>query len=895
MIEVRTRTKVLAGFAAAFAVAVGLALVMRLVAGDLGRRLAVVSTQQLPAHEQLSQLATAFKDGQRFLNTQALARSTAEVFASADCRGCHDSADLFVDRGNVALVRVEQAVAALDALPPSPAMAEKWPALAAGVRDWLSRARRMSLLSSQRDALLGTSALPSVAGRSLERGVWESWRELHTLTIPLDEGIAALEQALSAEARASNEEQAAAQRRGEAASGIALAAVGAALLALGLWVGRAVSRTIGTMVQETEGLTAAALSGRLGVRGDPAKVPAEFRPVLEGVNRTLDQVVEPLRVAADCVARISAGDVPEPIRVEFQGDFGVLRDNLNGLIETNRALLAEMARMAAAHAAGDTDARVDETRFEGAFRALAASVNAGAARQGKVLADVVDVVTRYGRGDFSAALPPQPGKLARANEGLELLRRNLEEVARTISEVAIEAAQGKLAARADTSRLSGDWQALAEGLNATLDSITRPVRAAAAHVDAIARGAPPPEIAEAWPGDFQELRDNLNRSSAAVRALVADTTALAQAAAEGHLDLRADAARHAGDFRRVVEGVNQALDSTMRPLEEANQVLAALAARDLRATMSGAYRGAHARMAEAMNAAARALHEVLARAASTSAEVSAAAAQISAGAQSIAAGASAQAAGLGDAAESLDQITHLTQRSHQAAARADELTKTARTAAEEGARAMEAMAGAMERIRGSAESTSQIIRDINDIAFQTNLLALNAAIEAARAGDAGRGFAVVAEEVRSLALRSKDAAQRSEALIRQSVSQAEEGEERSRQVGAKLGEIGGNVARVSEAVAEIAAVAGEQARSVEQVSRSVKAIGEVTSSNAGGAEESSASAAELSARAEGLAELVGSFRLGEGEGSNRVLPRPSPSPSASPRARRELPVRRPRA
>jgi methyl-accepting chemotaxis protein len=888
MIEVRTRTKVLAGFTAAFAVAVGLALVMRLVAGDLGRRLEVVSTQQLPAHEQLSRLASAFKDGQRFLNTQALARSTAEVFATADCRGCHDSAAMFAERGSEALVQVERAVAALEALPPSPAMVERWPALAAGMRDWLSRARRMSLLSSQRDALMGTSALPGVAGRSLETGVWESWRELHTLTIPLDEAIAALEGALSAEALASSEEQAVAQRRGEAAGGVALAVVGAALLALGLWVGRAVSRTIGTMVQETEGLTAAALSGRLGVRGDPARVPAEFRPVLEGVNRTLDQVVEPLRAAADCVARISAGDVPEPIQEEFQGDFGVLRDNLNGLIETNRALLGEMARMAAAHAAGDTDARVDEARFQGAFRALAAGVNAGAARQGKVLADVVDVVTRYGRGDFSAALPPLPGKLARANEGLELLRSNLEEVARTIGEVAIEASQGKLSARADTRRLSGDWQALAEGLNETLDSITRPVRAAAAHVDAIARGAPPPEIAEAWPGDFQELRANLNRSSAAVRALVADTTRLAQAAAEGRLDVRADAARHAGDFGRVVEGVNQALDSTMRPLEEANQVLAALAARDLRATMTGAYRGAHARIAEAMNAAGRALHEVLARAASTSAEVSAAAAQISAGAQSIAAGASAQAAGLGDAAESLEQITQLTQRSHQAAARADELTRTARTAAEEGARAMEAMAGAMERIRGSAESTSQIIRDINDIAFQTNLLALNAAIEAARAGDAGRGFAVVAEEVRSLALRSKDAAQRSEALIRQSVRQAEEGEERSRQVGARLGVIEGNVARVSEAVAEIAAVAGEQARSVEQVSRSVKSIGEVTSSNAGGAEQSSASAAELSARAEGLAELVGSFRLGEGEGSRGL-------PSPGPRVRRELPVRRVRA
>lgn len=174
---------------------------------------------------------------------------------------------------------------------------------------------------------------------------------------------------------------------------------------------------------------------------------------------------------------------------------------------------------------------------------------------------------------------------------------------------------------------------------------------------------------------------------------------------------------------------------------------------------------------------------------------------------------------------------------------------------------MEQMSGATSKIRASAESTSQIINDINEIAFQMNLLALNAAVEAARAGEAGRGFAVVAEEVRSLALRSKEAANKTEALIRESVKQAGEGETTSRHVSGKLGEIVGVIGKVNDIVAEIAAASKEQAAGIDQVTKAVGQMDQVVQQNAASSEEASSSAEELPGQAEELAATVGSFQL----------------------------------
>jgi len=466
------------------------------------------------------------------------------------------------------------------------------------------------------------------------------------------------------------------------------------------------------------------------------------------------------------------------------------------------------------------------------------------------------------------------GLIARAvNRGLGALRQKSLQLTSAVSE-------GRLSTRADATSVDGEFRPIVEGMNQTMEAFTRPIQVTSEYVGRIAMGDIPPKITDRYEGDFNEIKENLNRCIDAIGALVQDAQALSLAAIEGKLSTRVDASKHQGDYGKVVAGVNGTLDAVVGPINEAAQVLEKLAQRDLRARMAGSYRGDHAKIKEALNATGEALHESLSQVAQAVNQVSTASAQIASSSQAVASGASEQASSLEETSSSLESMTSMTKQAAGNAQQANGLAQRAKSAAIEGGTAMAHMTGAMGKIKASAEGTSQIIKDINEIAFQTNLLALNAAVEAARAGEAGRGFAVVAEEVRSLALRSKEAANKTEELIRQSVKEADEGEVTAKRVTQVLTEISGSVTKVTDIVAEIAASAKEQSAGIEQINKAMNQMNSVTQQSAASSEESSSAAADLSGQAGELAAMVGSFQL-EGRAQGPALHGASAPPKNS--------------
>ena len=524
---------------------------------------------------------------------------------------------------------------------------------------------------------------------------------------------------------------------------------------------------------------------------------------------------------------------------------------------------------------------------------------------------LVSLVTDIRKGNVN--INKDPDRLSNDEIGMlskdmyalaDVIKMIVDDLSNFTSEVSVK---GDFDYRLDAGKFSGSYREIMQGMNNFTDTFMKDILML---IDALKKiGDGNFNIAlEPLPGKKAIINRELDALTANLKNVSADIGRMATSAADGNLDVRADAAKYQGDWARLLGGMNNLMTAVYEPLAEIEASLAQMEQGNLDVSVKGSYKGTFERVKKAVNSSGSttmsyvaeiskilgsmaegdltvtidrdfigsyapiktALNTILASLNRSLSEINnsaeqllSGATQISNSAQYLADGSTQQSSAIQQLTATIATINEKSGLTAQTAFNANNISQKSNESAQEGNRDMQLMVTTMDGIKSASINISKIIKVIEDIAFQTNLLALNASVEAARAGEHGKGFSVVAEEVRSLAVRSQTASKETADKIGESLRTVEQGMQAAQSTAASLESIIKYVHEVSEMISNIAHMSKEGQESVAMVNQGINDISGVVQSNSATAEEFAAASQELNSQAEVLRQLVGFFKLNQ--------------------------------
>ena len=365
---------------------------------------------------------------------------------------------------------------------------------------------------------------------------------------------------------------------------------------------KTLQESVQMLSSDTSMLITAAVNGNLATRADAGKHQGDFRIIVAGINEIMDTVIGPLNVAADALYNFGDGIIPKEITEDYRGDYARIKSGLKSVITavSMRGQDLELLRTAAQE--GDLSVRADTSKYSGYNSKALYTVNEILDHFSIPLAIAAAYVDRISKGN----IPPKI--IDTYNGDFNAIRNNLntciDAINALITDSGIQtqaAIDGRLSFRVDEARHQGDFRKIISGFNKTLDAVIDPLNMAAEYVDRIAHGDIPEKITDDYNGDFNEIKLNLNNCIDNINALIEDAGMLATAAIEGRLECRADTARHQGDFRIIVEGVNETLENMVGPIQRSIKHLENLSHGIIDEPITSDYQGEYNNLKDSFN------------------------------------------------------------------------------------------------------------------------------------------------------------------------------------------------------------------------------------------------------------------------------------------------------
>ncbi|HWP97608.1 MAG TPA: methyl-accepting chemotaxis protein [Syntrophomonadaceae bacterium] len=217
--------------------------------------------------------------------------------------------------------------------------------------------------------------------------------------------------------------------------------------------------SIERMVDDAHYLERAAIEGRLDTRADVSNHQGKFRAVIEGVNHTLDAIIQPINEAAAVLMEMEKGHLSVYMQGDYRGDHALIKDAMNSTINALKDYVKDISWVLTEMAQGNLDVEIEKD-FKGDFSDIKDSLHYIISSMNDTLSDINIASEQVADGSSQVARSSQTLAQGAAEQS-----SSVEELTTSITQIAAQTSQNAANANQANELAVGARDTAVEGNN----------------------------------------------------------------------------------------------------------------------------------------------------------------------------------------------------------------------------------------------------------------------------------------------------------------------------------------------------------------------------------------------------------------------------------------------
>jgi methyl-accepting chemotaxis protein len=276
------------------------------------------------------------------------------------------------------------------------------------------------------------------------------------------------------------------------------------------------------------------------------------------------------REVSEAVHLVAAGDLSREITLAA-GDSSSVMATMKKMVDNIRTLAADVAALSDAAIAGKLSVRADSGKHVGEFRKIIEEFNGTLDALAEPIHDAAKHIDLLSRGEiFEEITTGYQGDFGELRVSLNRCKQANEALRVDIRTMCIASYEGHLDTRVDPEKHQGFFARAVGGLNNLFENFTAPLKVTNGYIEKIGNGDVPEPITDEYRGDYNQIKQSINRCIDGLAGLIEANDVLQKMAVNDHT--QKVEGQYLGIYSEVGRAVNDVRDRVLRVAGTASNI-----------------------------------------------------------------------------------------------------------------------------------------------------------------------------------------------------------------------------------------------------------------------------------------------------------------------------------